>query len=153
MFFQPPATDAAKVARLTELAAELDGAPAVDGDDPLVVEFNRLAGTSLSFEDFQGIYGAEEHETFVRRLLARQAAEPRPALDRDGLVALFARIVSDPCDDAFLEHAFATIEATYGDGRVSDLVFWPGRYLADHDGHELTPEEMADAVLARSADR
>ena len=57
----PPALDEALVARLARLAARLDGAhPGLWEDD--LAEFNRLAGTALPFEEFQGIYGGEDHK-------------------------------------------------------------------------------------------
>jgi hypothetical protein len=51
----PPALDEEKVARLAKLADRIDGAaPGLWEDD--LAEFNRLAGTEMTFEDFQGIY-------------------------------------------------------------------------------------------------
>jgi hypothetical protein len=64
----PPALDEAKVHRLARLAARLDGAMPGQWEEDLT-EFNRLAGTTHTITDFQGIYGAEEHDTWVRRLL------------------------------------------------------------------------------------
>src|SRR5262249_55678792 len=50
----PPALDQAKVARLAELAAAIDGANPGQWENALA-EFNREAGTTLTFADFQGI--------------------------------------------------------------------------------------------------
>ena len=52
----PPTLDVALVTRLSDLAAGLDGAAPGQREDDLA-EFNRLAGTEISFEEFQGIYG------------------------------------------------------------------------------------------------
>ena len=70
----PPALDKAKVARLAELAARLDGATGQWDDD--LAEFNRLARTAIPFEKFQGVYEGVNHEDWVRRILYRQCIKP-----------------------------------------------------------------------------
>ena len=64
----PPALDEAKVARLVELAAALDGARPGQWEGDFA-EFNRLAGAAIPIEEFQGIYGGEDYEDWVRRVL------------------------------------------------------------------------------------
>jgi hypothetical protein len=71
----PPALDEAKVARLAKLAATIDGARPGQWED-LLEEFNREAGTSLEYDDFQGIYGGMDHDTWVRAVLCGPAASP-----------------------------------------------------------------------------
>jgi hypothetical protein len=145
-----PELDEALVERLAKLADRLDGGDR-DLCGELLEEFNTLAGTSIPFEEFQGIYGGEEHVEYVRRVLTAKQTTEDPTLDRNGLVEMFSRILADPCDNAYLTYAFSTIEKTYGDSQVSDLVFWPNEYFGDGDLHrELTPEMMADAVIERS---
>lgn len=59
----PPALDAAKVRHLARLASRLDGAnPGLWEED--LTEFDRVTGTALPIEHFQGIYGAEEQSRF-----------------------------------------------------------------------------------------
>lgn len=146
-----PEPDENLVQQLADLAAKLDGGDEV-ADRQLLDEFNRLAGTSIPFSEFQGIYGAEEHSIYVRRVLVAKETKPAAKLDRDGLITMFAKVLSDPSDDAYLTYVFKTIEKTFGDTQVSDLVFWPGQYFGDGDNsRELTPEMMADAVLDRHA--
>jgi hypothetical protein len=148
-----PELDEDLVQRLATIAARLDGGDEL-ADAPLLDEFNQLAGTDLPFSEFQGIYGAEEYVDFVRRLLTDRATGASPDLDRESLVAMFAKVLADPCDDAYVQYVFATIKKTYGDTQISDLVFWPGEYFGDGDNQrELTPELMADAVLERYARR
>lgn len=149
----PPQIDPALAARLAELAATLDGGQRSLSEE-MVEEFNALAGTDLSFSDFQGIYWAEEHIDFVRRILVAQATEADRNLTRQDLVEMFRRVLDDPCDDEYLTFVFQTVEKTYGDRQASDLVFWPGEYFGDGDhSRVLTPEEMADAVLKRYEER
>jgi hypothetical protein len=69
----PPPLDEAKVQRLAGLASEIDGARPGEWQEALA-EFNREAGTSLAYRDFQGIYGGTTHEAWVRSVLA----EPWP---------------------------------------------------------------------------
>lgn len=145
----PPLLDESLVQRLTALASEIDGSHeslAVE----LVREFNLLAGTNISYTEFQGIYGGEEHERYVRRVLTAQLITTDSSIDRDELTEMFKRITENPLDDAYLEFVFSKIDKTLGDAQISDLVFWPGNYFGDGDNsRELTPEQMADAVLER----
>src|SRR5436305_598720 len=54
----PPALDERLVARLTKLAAHLDGNP---DEEAMRAEFNRLAGTDIPMEEFQQVYEGEGH--------------------------------------------------------------------------------------------
>ena len=139
--------------RLAALAARLDGGDE-NADASILAEFNQLAGTSIPFSEFQGIYGAEEHIDYVRRVLTDRATQALPGLERDVLATMFAKVLADTCDNAYLQYVFTTIKKTFGDNQISDLVFWPGEYFGDGDNQrELTPELMADAVLERYAKR
>jgi hypothetical protein len=150
---QQPKLNADLVKRLAKLAARLDGGDEL-ADASLLDEFNQLAGTDIPFSEFQGIYGAEEHIDYVRRVLTDRASEASPDLDREGLMVMFAKVLADPCDDAYLQYVFTTIKKTFGDTQISDLVFWPGEYFGDgNNQRELTPELMADAVLERYSKR
>ncbi|QDU11059.1 hypothetical protein [Gimesia aquarii] len=145
----PPHLDEALVQRLAELANELDGADEHDAK-PLLEEFNELAGTSIPFAEFQGIYGAEDHIDYVRRVLTDKLTNADSSLTRDDLTEMFKRVCENPTDDAYLQFMFSTIKKTFGDHQISDLVFWPGEYFGDGDNsREQTPEEMAEAVLER----
>lgn len=146
-----PELDEQLVQHLAQIADRLDGGDE-NVDLPLLEEFNRVAGTEIPFSEFQGICGGEDHITYVRRVLAERATNADPRLDRDGLIEMFTKALADPCDDAYLKYVFATIEKTFGDSQVSDLVFWPGEYFGDaNNQRELKPDEMADAVLDRYA--
>ena len=67
----PPPLDEALVAQLAKLAEAIDGARPGEYEDKLA-DFNRLATTAIPFQDFQGIYGAEDHIIWVCRLLWSQ---------------------------------------------------------------------------------
>jgi hypothetical protein len=145
----PPSLDESLVQRLAALASEIDGCHESVANE-LVQEFNSLAGTEVTYNEFQGIYGGEEHEDYVRRVLIRQLATAVPTLGRDQLTEMLTRVTENPSDEAYLEFVFSTIEKTFGVAQVSDLVFWPEQYFADGDeSREMTPVQMADAVLER----
>jgi hypothetical protein len=87
----PPALDAALVARLTELAANLDGAAPGQWEDDLA-EFNRLAGAAIRFEECQGIYGAEDHEDYLRGVLYRRQFTPDPSISLAEMTEIVSRV-------------------------------------------------------------
>lgn len=148
-FSTPPELDETLVRQLAKLADQIDGSQQSLAAE-WVRQFNELAGTEMTFTEFQGVYGAEDHEDFVRRILIMQRTQPQPGLGQKELVALFERILQDPTDDAYLSHAFTTIKKTLGDDQISDLVFWPDLYLGDgEDSSNLTPERMAQIVWQR----
>lgn len=107
-----PKLDEDLVQRLATLAARLDGGDEV-ADASLLDEFNQLAGTDIPFSEFQGTYGAEEHIDYVRRVLTDRATEATPDLSREGLVEMFAKVLADPCDDAYLHYVFTTIKKNF----------------------------------------
>ncbi len=144
-----PRRDDDLLQRLAEIADRLDGGDEAT-DTYLLEEFNRLAGTNIPFSEFQGVYGGEDHIDYVRRVLTERATEASPNLNREGLIEMFKKVLADPCDDAYLQFVFTTIEKTFGDTQISDLVFWPSEYFGDgNNQRKLSPELMADAVLER----
>ena len=158
---RPPPLDDDLVARLADLAATLDGSPPPPTEEwlrhvriPELDEFNRLAGLSLRWEDFQGVYGAEEHEVWVRRALILDRTPARPELTREELVTLFQRAVGPDgavADEDALTFLDATVERSWGVSGVTDLIFWPNEWFGDDDLHRsLTPEQVADAVWERA---
>ena len=92
-----PKLDEDLLQRLAAMAARLDGGDE-NADASILAEFNQLAGTSIPFSEFQGIYGAEVHIDYVRRVLTDRATEALPGLERDGLATMFAKVLADPCD-------------------------------------------------------
>ena len=145
----PPSLDESLVQRLADLASKIDGCHESVASE-LVEEFNSLAGTEIPYAAFQGIYGGEEHDCYVRRVLMRKLSTAVPTLDREQIAEMFKRVLEEPADDAYHEFVFSTIEKTFGDAEVSDLVYWPEQYFGDgDDSRDLTPEQMADAVLER----
>ncbi len=123
---EPPAIDEALAERLAELAARIDGARPGDWDDWLT-EFNELAGTSIPFGHFQGIYRAEDHIDWVRRLLCYQQIQPADNVTREELIEVIRR--------AMPQSGFSNYEAymTVFDKNVpregaSNLIFYPPDY-------------------------
>ena len=151
----PPLLDEAKVSRLAELAADIDGAGPGQWEDNLA-EFNRVAGTTFAFEDFQGIYGAEEHDTWVRRILVGHCVRHVPDVTRAELVEIVRRAMSPsdfPADEAYM----AIFDANVPRPKASNLIFYPpdydaatntwggGRQMGEYDP---TLEQIVDWALA-----
>lgn len=147
---QTPPLDEDLVGRLADLAADIDGARPGEADDQLA-ELNAALGASLEYDEFQGIYGGEDHEVWVRRLLLIRLAPVVSNLTRDDLIATFARILArDERSEADRDFLFAVLKRSLNDPQIEDLVNWPGEYFGDGDNsRSLSPEEMADAALAK----
>lgn len=65
----PPVLDEPLVSRLTKYAEEI-GCGHQEQTRSQVAAFNREAMTALEFIDFQGVYGGQSHDTWVRKVLA-----------------------------------------------------------------------------------
>ena len=149
----PPTLDEALVARLAKLAAQLDGDP----DEDKRAEFNRLAGTDVPMQEFQGIYGGEKHEDYVRRVLYRRLIKPALGVTREELAEVVRRAM--PQNEFIDQHeAFMAIfEANVPLEGASNLIFYPpeydpvtntwggGRPMGEYDP---TPEQIVEWALA-----
>jgi hypothetical protein len=138
----PPTLDQALVARLAQLAAGLDGAAPGQWEDDLA-EFNRLAGTSLPFEEFQGIYGGESHEDYVRRVLYRRRLTLDPALSPEEMAEIVSRVRAGGKDHDFYLELFV-VNCRHPCG--TDLIYWPD-LVPEFQGREPTAQEIAGLAL------
>ena len=146
----PPVLDQEKVARLARLAARLDGARPGQWEEDLA-EFNRLAGVALGIEDFQGMYAAEEHEDWVRRLFYGQAAQSAPDVSHQEMIEIVSRAMPQnghPDSDFYLELFLAKCKHP----SASDLIFWPNLAPELFLDWEPTAEEIADLAIGRRID-
>ncbi len=145
----PPRLDEAKIARLAKLAAQIDGANPGQWEDQLA-EFNREAGTTFAFKDFQGIYGGQEHETWVRNVLSAPFQKRLPDITRPELVELVRRVNLAEGQEHEIYFWLKMLEQNLPDPRVSDLIFWPGEYFGDGDNsRKFTPEQLVDIALSK----
>jgi hypothetical protein len=154
----PPVLDGALVTRLAKLAAHIDGARPGQWEDD-VAEFNRLAGTSIPFEEFQGIYGAEDHEDYVRRVLHYRLVRPAQGVTREELAEVVRRAMPG---SGYADHEayMAVLDANVPLSRASNLIFYPpdydpgtntwggGRQMGEYDP---TPVQIVEWAL--SSDR
>lgn len=151
----PPKLDGNLVARLADLADQIDGARSGEWEHCLA-EFNRLAGTVIPFEDFQGISGGEGHVDWVRRVLHEQRITPTDDITREELVEIVRRAMPQNGfpDSEDYELIF---DANVPCPNASNLIFYP----PDHDGrtntwgggrmtseYDPTPEQIVDWALA-----
>lgn len=144
----PPTLDAALVAHLTTLAARLDGAAPGQWEHDLA-EFNLLAGTAIPFEEFQGIYGGEDHEDYVRRVLYQRHLTPDPTLTCEEMTEIVRRVMA--CADGhdfYLELFLVNCKHLSG----TDLIAWPDQVAELPQGREPTAEEIAELALRGRAE-
>ncbi|MCH8147400.1 MAG: hypothetical protein IH987_05305 [Planctomycetes bacterium] len=143
---QFPHLNESKVNRLSELAASIDGARPGEWEDDLA-EFNQLAGTSLGFAEFQGIYGGMEHDSWVRNVLCMPLAEKQFDLTNDEMLEIIERL----CTAAGEEHEqffWIKLLETNLDPQISDLIYWPGEYFGDGDNsREMSPQHILETAL------
>jgi hypothetical protein len=149
----PPALDEKLVARLAKLAAHLDGDP----NEKMRSEFNRLAGTDIPMSEFQGIYGGEDHEDYVRRVLYYRLIKPAPGVTRAELAEVVRRAM--PTNEFFdLHQAYmAVFDANVPRDGASNLIFYPADYDASTNTwgggrpineYDPTPEQIVEWALA-----
>lgn len=139
----PPMLDEAKVARLAELAARIDGAAPGQWEDDLA-EFHRLSGADVRFEHLQGIYGAEDHEDWVRRLLYSRSLAPTADLLREEMIEIVSRVMTGAADREFYLELF---EVNCKHPSKSDLIFWPDLVPELPQDREPSAEEIADLAM------
>jgi hypothetical protein len=154
----PPVLDERLVSRLAKMAGQLDGDP----DEDIRAEFNRLAGTDIPMAEFQGIYGGENHEDYVRRVLYYQLIKPAPGVTRAELAEVVRRAM--PTTEFFdqYEAYMSVFDANVPLERASNLIFYPpdydtrtntwggGRPMSEYDP---TPEQIVEWAMALDGDR
>jgi hypothetical protein len=148
----PPDFDQAVVECLARLAADIDGAAPGQWEVALD-EFNRAAQTDLAFADFQGIYGGQDHATWVRKVLAAPFRKRLPGITREELLELIRRVAQADGEEHEIDFWLGLLAVNIPDPRISDLIFWPGEYFGDGDNSRaLSPEQILEIAQA-SADR
>ena len=136
------------MARLTALAAYLDGAPSERSADALT-EFNRLAGTDLLWREFQGIHGAEDHGTWVRRVLYREGIKPAAGVTRAELVEVVRRAMAGDEHPAEQAAYMAVFDANVPMAGASNLIFYPPQRRSGTGGGEGWPAGAYDPMPER----
>lgn len=139
----PSVLDEALVARLARLAERLDGAAEGERDDELA-EFNRLAGTALPLQDFQGIYKALNPEDFVRDVLYRRSLKLVPDLSRAEMVEIVSRLQAGGDEHDFY---FGLFELYCKHPEGSNLIDYPDAVPELPKGREPSADEIADCAL------
>lgn len=148
----PPPLDEVLVARLATLADTIDGALPGQYEDDLA-EFNRLAESSIPFRDFQGIYGAEVHENWVRRLLWSQRIKPVAGVTRAELIEVIRRAYPGVSPGNENEAYMAIFDANVPLPKASMLLYYPpDDYDAAVQDWDPTPEQIVDLAVRYEAD-
>jgi hypothetical protein len=139
----PPVLDPALVTRLADLAANLEGAAPGQWEDDLA-EFNRLTGTAIPFAEFQGVYGGQSHEDYVRRVLYRRRLAPDPTLTRAEMTEIVSRVIACAADHDFYLELFL-VNCKHPSG--TDLLYWPDQVPELPQDRAPTPEDVAELAL------
>lgn len=143
----PPTLDESMVVRLTKLAEEIDcGHP--EQTLSQLAEFNREAMTELGFIDFQGIYGGQGHETWVRKILAAPFERPVADVTRGELIELARRVMESDGAEQDIDFWLNMLAINIPSERISDLIFWPDEYFNDVSySQRLSPEQVIEIAL------
>lgn len=159
----PPSLDEELVERLAALADAIDGAQTGDARE-IVAEFNRVAGTSLDHADFQGIYGAERHSSWVRRLLWKQRIVRVSDVTRAELVEVVRRAMPGSTSGSEQEAYMAIFDANVDVQGASLWIFYPPEAeddvghsasvgVVDLSKYEPTAEQIVDWALSTRSRR
>ena len=144
--FEFPALDDNKVARLTQLAAELDGSGPGQCDDELR-EFNNATALRIPLSEFQGISGGMSHESWVRCVLSEPFVAATPPPTNEEALVMITRLTSADGEEWELSFWLDLLEK-HLDPRISDLIHWPGEYFGDGDNtRELSPQEILGTAI------
>lgn len=150
----PPKLDENLIVQLADLAAKIDGARPGEWEDWLA-EFNRLAETEIPFEQFQGIYGGEDHADWVRRVINSRVIKPVSDVSRDEFIEIVRRAMPQN-DYADAEAYMAIFDANVPRSGASNLMFYPPDYESDTNTwgggrlmgeYDPTPEQIVDWAL------
>lgn len=143
----PPSLDESLVARLTELSEQIDCGHREQTREQLAA-FNRQAMTELEFIDFQGIYGGQDHDTWVRKVLATPYERRVADVTKQELVELARRVMEGVGADHEVEFWLSMLAINIPNERVSDLIFWPNEYFNDINySQRLSPEQVIEIAL------
>ena len=143
----PPVLDESLVSRLTKYAEEIDCGHQ-EQTRSQVAAFNREAMTALEFIDFQGIYGGQSHDTWVRKVLATPYERRLTDVTKQELVELARRVMEDVGADHEVEFWLSMLAINIPNERISDLIFWPDEYFGDVNySQRLSPEQVVEIAL------
>lgn len=147
----PPELDEQLVSKLCELSEDIDCGER-DLTEHLVIEFNRLAATEFDFRDFQGIYGAQDHNTWVRKVLYEPYIQPVADVTKDELVEMARRGMECEGAEHDVDFWLLMLEVNIPNERVMDLIFHPGVYFGGAEfTRDLSPVEVVDLALSTRA--
>jgi hypothetical protein len=107
-----------------------------------------LAGKTITNNDVQGAFGSVDAETFARDVLLNRLPIPTD-LSYDEMLEMIRRICKVEGSEFQIGYWLSCLKANTHNGRISELIYWPGEYFGDGDhSRELSPKEILDAALA-----
>jgi hypothetical protein len=112
-------------------------------------QLSLVIGRVVGKVDVLGAFGSIGADEFAKRLTIDWKAIPTDLSDLE-LLELVDAICEGRGRAVTLEYWIEALALNSGDDKVSDLIYWPERYLGDgYDGRELTPAEILDIALAK----
>ncbi|MBN3785854.1 hypothetical protein [Burkholderia sp. Ac-20353] len=101
-------------------------------------QISRLLGRVVGQIDVLGAFGSTGADGFARRLAIDWHAIPTD-LSEPELLELLDAVCEARGNEELLEYWVRCLTLNTGDGRISDLIFWPEEYFgAGYVGRELT---------------
>ena len=112
-------------------------------------QLSLLIGRVVGKIDVLGAFGSIGADEFAKRLTIDWKAIPTDLSDSE-LLELVDAICEGRGRAVTLEYWIKSLALNTGDGKVSDLIYWPEQYLGGgYDGRELTPAEILDLALTK----
>lgn len=112
-------------------------------------QLSLVIGRVVGKVDVLGAFGSIGADEFAKRLTTDWNAIPRDLSDLE-LLELVDAICEGRGRAVTLEYWIKALALNTGDDKVSDLIYWPERYLGDgYEGRELTSAEILDITLAK----
>ncbi|MBP3140253.1 hypothetical protein [Aliivibrio fischeri] len=134
-----PQIDLELLGNLVELVSDIDGGNENECLDK-VAKFNLLSETNHKFNDFQGIYGSNGHEEWVKGLLRLKSIKPQFNLTKNELLEITKLAVLG--NEAYLDILAKNVSYPF----VSELIYYPEEVF-DFNNEEPTEEEIVDFLL------
>ncbi|MCA8277640.1 hypothetical protein LGN17_34720 [Burkholderia sp. AU30280] len=117
--------------------------------DAELQQISRLLGDDIDHADVLGAFGSTSADEFAKWLAIDRHAVPTD-LSEPELLELLDAVCACRGSEALIDYWVRCLSVNTGDGRMSDLIFWPEAYFgAAYDGRELSPSEMLGVALRK----
>jgi hypothetical protein len=106
-----------------------------------------LVGHPIHDFAVRSAFGSVRPETFAKRQLIDWDRLPSD-LSRREMLEIIDKFHEGKLDEFYPEYWIECLRVNTGDGRISDLIFWPGSYFGDGDDSRLmSSSEILETAL------